>query len=62
MTERHPIQTEPQTESEFGDRLAALLRAASENGINVAGGWSVPAQNMEEPDWGVEIYPVEDSR
>ena len=62
MSTTQPPSDDPTTDSEFGDRLGSLIRAAHRNGIDVEGGWAFRNDGGDDPDWGVEIYEVTKSR
>lgn len=47
---------DPASEAAFEDALAALVRAAESNGVDVAGGWA--CRDGWRPEWGIEIYEV----
>lgn len=47
------------TAGEFTDELRRLLSEATENGVDVEGGWLVRSRDEETPDWDVEIWRVE---
>lgn len=53
-----PTATGPETEAAFESNLIWLLRTASENGVDVRGGWMDRNESEELPDWGIEIYEV----
>lgn len=47
------------TAGEFRDELRSLLSEATENGVDVEGGWLVQSWAEEIPDWDIEIWRVE---
>ena len=57
MSTSHPSADGPSTDSEFNDKLGALLVRAHRNGVDVGGGWAF-RNDGDDPDWGIEIYEV----
>ena len=47
------------TTGEITDELRSLLSEATENGVDVEGGWLVRSPAEETPDWDIEIWRVE---
>lgn len=54
-----PSSDGPTTDREFLEQLAALVRRAHRNGLEVTGGWDVRDNGRGVPEWGVEIFEVE---
>ena len=57
MTSDQPANG-PETTSEFEESLGLLISHASNNGIDIEGGYAIRNEDAEPPDWGVEIYEV----
>ena len=48
----------PASAAALNAELAALLRRARDNGVDVRGGWTCPA-DADAPDWDVVVTEVE---
>lgn len=47
------------SESAFHEAMCALVRAATENGVDVEGSW--PVSTDDGPEWDVEIVRLTDA-
>lgn len=51
-------ESEITSSSAFREALSELLAEASENGVEVRGGWPVTGTGDESPTWDVEVTPL----
>lgn len=59
MTRDHP-DVDITTEEQFNEAIKDLLNGATQNGINVLGGW--PCRNGDtRPDWEVVVVELDES-
>ncbi|MFB6140737.1 MAG: hypothetical protein ABEJ26_09925 [Halosimplex sp.] len=58
MQTTRPNGDGPASEEEFERNLIWLIRSASDNGVDVAGGWMDRTGDPDRSHWGIEIYEV----